>query len=340
MKFPCLFNFSASHRGGGLKRLQEFARWCDARGGAAFIIHESCGDLATHFPANRYFRVARSTLSRLIDDWTYLDPIVAELGPLKLYYSYGIPVYRRVAQVNWFHLSNVIPFNVGRVPLPVTDYLKWPFLAWRYRRNLRHADIVSAESYASLRYLRVADGSKLFVSVNGSDDELAHAAKPPVAAPSDTAVVVGTFKYKTIRDSYRVFQWLKADNPGLRMIVIGVAAQVPEEVRRAPDVTCTGILPRGEVVKHLACASFYISTTLIENSYNAASEGIFLARESFVSDIPPHRELLGDGREMVDVPGVRARLFHVQREEAPVAALKPWDQVVTEMLDRAGVAAP
>jgi hypothetical protein len=329
-----------SHAGGGLKRLHEFARWFDARGGAAFVIHESCGDLPARFPANHYFRVAQSTFGRLIDDWSYLDPIRAELGSPELYFAYGIPVYRRVGSINWFHLSNVIPFNVGRIPLPAIDYLRQPFLAWRYQRNLKHADIVSAESRASLRHLRVADPSKLFVSVNGSDDELTRAAMPPVAVPDDTAVVVGTYKYKAIRDSYGVFQSLKADHPRLRMIVIGVSEQVPEDVRRAPDVICTGVLPRAEVVKHLERASFYISTTLVENSYNAASEGVFLARESFVSDIPPHRELLGDGPlEMVSFPGVRTQLIHVRREDISTATLKTWDQVVTEMLDRAGIAA-
>lgn len=339
LKFLCLFNFSASHRGGGLKRLQEYARWFDAHGGAAFIAHENCRDLEKRFPANRFFFVKPSSFDRLFNDGSYVDEVLASMPTPDLYYAYGIPVYRRVGKKNWFHLSNISPFNVGRVPLPAIDLLRQPILAWRYQRNLHHADIVSAESRASLRYLRVADQSKLFVSVNGGDDEIERAMLPPVATPKDVAVVVGTYKYKAIENSYRVFKWLKAENPALTLKIIGLAEQVPKKLRMAPDVTCTGILPRSDVVEHLANAAFYISTTLLENSYNAASEGIFLARESFVSDIPPHRELLVDEPlDEVSIPGVATPLLRVQRESISTSALKRWDQVITEMLDRAEVA--
>lgn len=329
----CLFNFSASHRGGGLKRLQEYARWFDSNGGASFIIHPNCADLAERFPANRYFPVVQSGFARFVDDESYLDAIIAETGMSDLYYAYGIPMYRRVARVNWFHLSNVIPFNLGRIPLPAIDYLKQPYLAWRYRRNLRNADVASAESTESLRHLDVGDASRLFVSVNGSDDEIAHASMPPVAEPQDTAVVVGTYKYKAIHDSYQVFQALKKSNRRLRLIIIGVADQVPDAVREASDVSCVGLLPRADVIAHLARASFYISTTLLENSYNAASEGIFLAGESVISDIPPHRELLGDGvGEMVKFAGVERPLIRVIRGTVPIERLQTWDQVITDML--------
>lgn len=334
-----MFNFSASRAGGGLKRLHEFSRWCDAHGGADFIIHESCRNLPTAFPNNRYHCVAQSALSRLFDDESYLDPILASLGELHLYYAYGIPIYRRAARVNWFHLSNVIPFNVGRVSLPAIDYLKQPLLAWRYRSNLKHADIASAESHASLQYLRSSGTTQLVVSVNGSDDELSYRADPadqPVAI--DTAVVVGTYKYKAISDSWRIFQALQSSQPNLKLIVIGVPEQVPREIRDSPSVTLTGVLPRAEVVRHLAGASHYISTTTLENSYNAASEGVFLARESWVSDIPVHRELLGNEKhEVVRFPGVRASVLHVKRDSITTSQLRSWDRVIVDVLERAQV---
>jgi hypothetical protein len=294
--------------------------------------------LKSRFPANRYFAIAPSTLNRLIDDWSYLDPIVADIGKPALYFAYGIPVYRQIGHVNWFHLSNVSPFNIGRVPMPAIDYLRLPLLAWRFRRNLKHADVVSAESRASLRLLGAVEPSKLFVSVNGSDDEIAAAATAPVAVPDDTAVVVGTYKYKALGDSYSLFQSLKARNPRLKMVVIGVAENIPADIRQAGDVTCIGVLPREAVVDYLKHASFYISTTMLENSYNAASEGVFLARESYVSDIPVHRELLGEElQNIAPVPGVGMRLMHVRRSEISPTALKTWDQVIADMLDRAGI---
>lgn len=342
MNLPCLFNFSASPAGGGLKRLREFSRWCNAHGGAHFIIHESCMNLATSFPNNRYHCVTHSRFRRLFDDKKYLEPILKTVGDLDLYYAYGIPVYRRAARVNWFHLSNVIPFNVRRIPLPLIDYLKQPVLAWRYRRNLQNADIVSAESRASLRYLESAGPAHLVVSVNGSDDELSyHAKRAHQPETTDTAVVVGTYKYKAISDSWRIFQSLQSTRPNLKLTLIGVAQQVPREVREASGVTLTGVLPRSEVIRHLARASHYISTTTLENSYNAASEGVFLARESWVSDIPVHRELLEDETYgLVNFPGVRRSVLHVRRDSITTRQLRSWDQVISDVMERAGIDIP
>jgi hypothetical protein len=44
----------------------------------------------------------------------------------------------------------------------------------------------------------------------------------------------------------------------------------------------------------------YMSATHIENSYNAAAEGAFLAQETLTPDIPPHREVLqGENPQLV-----------------------------------------
>jgi hypothetical protein len=331
MRFPYLFNFAASSRGGGLKRLEEYSRWFDARGGAAFAIHHSCARMAAQFP--------ESVVGRLLQDGDYLKEIVGEIGSIDFYYAYGIPVYRPIGGTNWFHLSNVMPFNFWRYRLPLIDYVKQPMLALRYQQNLKHADIVSAESHASLEFLKVGDRSKLFVSVNGSDDELARAATPQVACAESVAVVVGTYSYKAIQDSYRVYQYLKSREFDLRLTIIGDAGKVPSSVRRDRSVRCTGLLPRDEVVRILDRASYYISTTRLENSYNAASEGIFLARKSYISAIPPHRELLaGQDIEFVSIPSVRDAMILVERQALSSRALKTWDEVVTGMLARAGMA--
>jgi hypothetical protein len=337
MRYPCLFNFSTSGVGGGLKRLQEYSRWFNERGGAAFIIQESCNGMADLFPANRYFIVQQSNIQRIFDDASYINGIKDEIGYLQLYYAYGIPVYRSIARVNWFHLSNVMPFNFWRFRLPLIDYFKQPLLAWRYHRNLANADIVSAESQASLGFLRTGP-CKSFVSVNGSDDELAYAAQPAIVSPRPSAVVVGTYSYKAIADAYRVFLHLKTVEPSLTLTIVGVIETIPKMVREGPDVACTGVLPRPEVVRLLRQATYYISTTRLENSYNAASEGVFLARQSLISDILPHRELLSDQRfELVRVPSVRNALIKIERSQASTLKLKTWDQVIREMLGRAQI---
>lgn len=339
MRLPYLFNFSASDRGGGLKRLEEYARWFDQRGGANFAIHPGCERLTEQFPANRYFPIRQTVADRLFRDAAYVSDIISETRPLALYYAYGIPIYQRVAKINWFHLSNVMPFNFWRYRLPVLDYIKQPLLARRYRGNIENADVISAESQASLAFLKTGDSRRLHVSVNGSDDELARIAEQQPGRAEPVAVVVGTYSYKAIADSYRVYRHLRSLEPELQLAIIGVDRTVPAHICRDPQVRCTGLLPRCEVVRTLERAAYYISTTRLENSYNAASEGIFLARQSYISAIPPHLELLaGQAYERVVLPGVATPLLRVKREDATPDALRSWDWVIRDMLRRAGLA--
>jgi hypothetical protein len=87
------------------------------------------------------------------------------------------------------------------------------------------------------------------------------------------------------------------------------------------------------VIACLRRSRFYISTTFIENSYNAAAEGAFMADESYISDIGPHRELLmGMSYEAVRVPDVSRPLLHVKRQDLTGANLKNWQAVVVDML--------
>jgi hypothetical protein len=92
---------------------------------------------------------------------------------------------------------------------------------------------------------------------------------------------------------------------------------------------------RSTVIECLRKTRIYISTTLTENSYNAAAEGIFLADESYISDIGPHRELLlGMPFEEVSVPGVRTALLHVHRDRLSGANLQSWETVIVGMISR------
>lgn len=328
-----LFNFAASHQSGGLKRLQEYARWFNERGGASFIVHPSCAELERTYPKNRYFPVVLPVVERLLGQTGYLDDICAEIGRPDLYYSYGIPIFRRVGAVNWFHLSNVLPVESRGIPLSAAHRIKFRLLGWQIRRYERNTDVVSAESRYSLSRTPSSDPGKLVLSVNGSDDELELFGLPPDDV-DNVAVAVGTVRYKALDDAYRVFEWLRRDQPGLRMVVIGRRDWVPKGFGRRPEVELTGQLPRSEVVRRLRRARYYISATRIENSYNAASEGVFLAQESYLSNIGPHRELLQDSpTELVSIPGVAAPMIRVRREVVSTATLQSWDEVVTGMLD-------
>ena len=332
----CLFNFAASYSDGGYKRLHAYARWFDGHGGAWFAIHPRCSGLMTEFPRNRYFVVASTRLARLYDDWRYLRPLTAAIGQPDLYYAYGIPLYRRVGRVNWFHLSNVLTLNTAGLPVAPLDRLKFHILGRRIRRGLPLADVISAESSHSLGLLAAGGTAHQCVSVNGSDDELGYMSDPGMAVRGDIATVLGTYRYKAPQESWQVFRMLKARNPNLKLMIIGNATALPAPLRRDADVIVRGNLGRSEVVDCLLRSKYYLSATHVENSYNAASEGIFLADESYISDIGPHRELISGSRfERLSLPGVSVPLLHVKRADLSSAGLKAWNTVIADMLTTA-----
>jgi hypothetical protein len=338
VEYPFLFNFSASYSQGGYKRLHEYARWFDQRGGAWFAIHPRCEHLRARFPANCYFTVARSHFRRLFDDCSYLDDIGRGIGQPQLYYAYGIPLYRRFGRMNWFHLQNVLTVGAHAVPLSVALRLKMRLLGRRFQRGFDFADIVSAESQYSLAMFETPATSRKFLSVNGNDDELACMNEGIRQLPDDVATAVGTISYKALDDSFSLFCALREHHPNLQLFIIGEPKHVPGHLRRRSEVIIRGTLQRQAVVDTLRRSRFYLSATHVENSYNGAAEGAFLAAESFISDIPPHRELLRDEKfDTVRIAAVNRTFLHIQRDRLAGFNLKSWHSIITEMI---AVAAP
>ncbi|MHB8475454.1 MAG: hypothetical protein ACYDBZ_04100 [Steroidobacteraceae bacterium] len=330
-----VFNFAASYSGGGYKRLHEYAKWFNANGGAWFVINPRCAILRGEFPNNGYFVASQSRVRRLLNDCGYLGAIEEKIGKPELYYSYGVPLYGRFGNVNWFHLSNVLPLQHENIPLSVVDRWKAAYLGMRIRRGLALADVISAESNFSLSLIDPCHSRKLFLSVNGGDDEVHQVHSGSTERREEIATVLGTQRYKAMGDSVSVFEMLKERNPELRLMIFGNPALIPRSLRSRADLVVRGILDRRSVMDCLRRSKFFISTTRIENSYNAASEGIFLAEESFISDIGPHRELLVNMPfDELTVPGVAGRLLHIRASELSGANLRRWDDIIVKMIDR------
>jgi glycosyltransferase involved in cell wall biosynthesis len=330
-----LLDFAASYSGGGYKRLYEYAKCFNSDGGAWFAIHPNCASLSTEFRSNRFFVVRQSRLKRLYDDCSYIDALTPAIGVPALYYSYGIPLYRRLGRVNWFHLSNVLPLAAAGVPLSTANRLKAAYLGWKIKAGFERADVISAESNSSLAMIDPRFAEKFSVSVNGSDDEISHLRAKAAADKDNVATVVGTVSYKSLDDSYRVFEMLRATNPDLKLMVIGNPTWVPRDLRAKEGVVMRGTLKQSDVIDVLRRSKYYISTTRIENSYNAASEGIFFADESYISDIGPHRELLlNEAFDCVSIPGISRKMLRVRQDGLSGANLKSWKTVVVEMIAR------
>lgn len=332
------FNFSSSYTSGGLKRLRAYAQWFDQHGGALFFIHPQCRGLIEEFPRNRYEIIAQSKWQRLVNDGGYIETMQSRYGKPIFYYAYGIPMYHAVAEINWFHLSNILPLCKHSWTASWKDILRYQILGQRIRACAAHADILSAESAFSLDLLQQQSNKHGVVSVNGSDYKGLLNTPDDQGASDPVAVIMGTMRYKALDQSVALFDYLYEQDNALELLIFGDPRPIPRKLRAHPRLHLQGVVPQKEVLQQLSRAAFYISTTTIENSYNAAAEGVYLAKASYISDIPPHRELLSDsGYTTVELPTVKMPLLYVTKEQLAFKPLKSWDQVIIEMLDAAGL---
>ena len=280
--------------------------------------------------------MSQTRVQRVFNDCNYLSHIIKEIKIPELYYSYGIPIYSSIGKVNWFHMSNILPLKSKGMGLSFFDRcVKIPIMRLKTIKNYVNADVISAESRSSLNMISNENSNKLFLSVNGSDDEFAFIKNKEATDKDAIAVVVGTQEYKALLDSYRVFQALKEQNLILKLVLIGDRSLIPKQLVDNEDVVMMGILDQSEVISCLKKAKYYISTTRIENSFNAASEGIFLAEESYISNIGPHQELLeNENFERIVFPSLSSFVLHVKRINILGKNIKPWNNVITDIIDK------
>jgi len=115
--------------------------------------------------------------------------------------------------------------------------------------------------------------AQLVVSVNGSDEEITSQSDSRL---ENIAVAVGTCQYyKCIDDVYKIYLHLHQSDPSLRLVIAGIAKDVPNYIQKDERVILRGVLTQLQVCELLKHAKYYLTATSIENSYNAASEGVF-----------------------------------------------------------------
>lgn len=338
-KFNFLFNFAVTRTGGGLKRLYAFSKWFNENGGALFIIHPKCDFLKKKFPKNKYFVVFQTPLERIFNDCKYLIKVKNKINKPDLYYSYGIPIYYKFGKKNWLHISNILPFKSSKMDLTFFDkFIRYTLLEWKIKKNFKNSDIVSAESQNSLNIINNNDIKELFLSLNGSDDELNYLKKKSILNKENIAVIIGTQKYKSLLDAYKIFENLKKKNNFLKLILVGDKNSIPKHLINNNNVTLKGVINQNEVIELLKKTKYYISTTKIENSFNAAAEGIIFADESYISDIRPHRELLkNENYEVLTVPNLSNGILKVNSNNIKGKNLKLWSDIIVEMIEKVNI---
>ena len=86
VKAKWLFNFSSSPVGGGLKRLEETAKWFDRQNGAIFLVNASVLDRVCRYSkCNRFIGIKQNNLRRFISDGKYLPRIIDKVGIPDIY---------------------------------------------------------------------------------------------------------------------------------------------------------------------------------------------------------------------------------------------------------------
>lgn len=332
-----LFNFSSSYSGGGLVILKSYLELFEKHGGASFILNDKLkAELDGKYRNNKIYFVKIQKIKRLLDDEYYLKPIIKTNQKFDLYFAYGMPVYSKIAKVNWFHVSNLIPVSPEHGQLRGLSMLQMLLLGRRIKKNAVNLDVLSADSQdgvdQTLRFLSKKI-PKTTVLRNGVSGEF-------IDKKSDnkdsSAITVGTQKYKDLVRLYNIFKILRDKGEVNELKVIGGLEDIPEELKQDSSVKLFGLVPHSKVIDELSKSKVYISTSRIENSSIASLEGLYLCKESFLSEIGSHKELIDDtglDYESVDFHG-EGKMYKVV-EEVPADYIRSisWDNVNAEFYE-------
>tara|TARA_B100001057_G_scaffold354877_1_gene356882 strand:- start:16971 stop:18005 length:1035 start_codon:yes stop_codon:yes gene_type:complete len=330
-----IFNFSSSYTGGGLKRLLAFSKWFNKNGGAHFIVNTKLNHHMGNFQNNSYYYVNLNRFQKTLNLQGYVKSVFNKTNGCDFYYSYNIPMKKFNTKISWFHLSNVLPLiSKSDFNIPTTRKIELRWLGVLIKKGLSKSDFISAESNYSLDLISNFSNGLFQLSLNGSDDELRLISKHKSFKKFENfAVLIGTYYHKNLEDSFKIFKYLKLKNKNLKLHIFGEISTIPLSIAKDSDVILHGIQNHSIIIDFLQRSSYYINTSLVENSWNAAAEGVFLSRESFISDIPPHRELIkGSKVNVLRNINTTTPLLNLKKENNEAINLTSWDEEIKKII--------
>ena len=120
--YDIIFDFSASPVGGGLLRLKEYIHFFNEHNNnVLFLVHPRAPRELFEGLKCKIVVLPRSPLKRIFFDSTFLKEYI---GKARCFFSYGIPIYKRVGELNWMHLSNALPFGYRKCSLNTKNKIK------------------------------------------------------------------------------------------------------------------------------------------------------------------------------------------------------------------------
>jgi len=334
-----LFNFSSSTVGGGLIRILETIKWFDSNNGSYFIVNYRIKDLVSKYNKNnKYFFVSDNKFKRLLSDGYYIPRIIDEIGIPDVYFSYGIPVFKEIGRINWFHISNALTLKTDKISLPLKTLIQMMILKKRIIKSIRYTDIATGESEFSINLLKQEAGKRNFkchydVLPNGynikSIKEIVNKKRELLLK---YAVSIGTYKYKKIEVALELFHHIKEANNLKKFIIVGSAINIPRSVINDKFVEIVPSMSRENLLNLLYNAEYYISASQIENSSNAVLEALLLSKNIILSNIPSHNEMLRSFKtKKIMINNITFNSVE-NIDHNKVEAIS-WDQVFNKMLD-------
>jgi glycosyltransferase involved in cell wall biosynthesis len=326
--FDVIFDFSASPVGGGLRRLHEYYLFfIESKYRVLFLIHPSLSHLYKSSGTVVIKSLRRPVLGRLFRDEVFVKPF-KNLAPC--FFSYGIPLYSRICDLNWFHVSNLLPFTYRSCTVKTRSKPKNWLLARRFRHGAPFADIVSAESRYSLsRYADWCGSPKKCILLQNGAETISGAAS--FAARLPIAITVGVEPYKRLDRVYEEFLRLKKSEGVEKLQIIGRADKVPAKVRNADNVIVTGFLSREDFINKYRTSKYFISASEVENSSNVVLEAVQYGLLCRLSRIPSHLEMfIPEALPSASVPDA-ASFFSADYSLIRKEILKGWREIIVEM---------
>ena len=337
-----LFDFRASEVGGGLKRLEETAKWCSEQRPSTFIVSATILDkIAELAPKNNYIPFKMTALERLIFDSSFISKELT-LSKYNCYFAYGVPLYARLFEFQWLHISNALVLNPLSYTLPISSRAKFLELNRRTRISMQFADAISGESIFSADEVRKysrPSSCKVLVLPNGVDDLLINSAQKlcgkPKATEQQLALTVGTMPYKRIDRTIIAWrQYCEREGINIPLTIVGrITPDVLTFSKRIKGIDLLEQIPREQLYELMSESSIFFSSSEVENSPNAALEALLLSRKVCLSDIPAHRELIGSNAPRLSINGFPYLIVKQRNYEKYGILFKSLAAIVSEMFE-------
>ena len=330
-RYDIVFDFSSSPTGGALLRIKAYAAFFSKSSlETLFFVHQEIAQRIEQFHGINVVLVEKkSTLAKALVIGKYLS--VLEEKPY-WFFSYGIPLSRPVGENNWFHISNILPLYLEKVSTSFSLYLKMYLFKLHLKFRLQNCDIVSAESEFSLDLYakHICSYTHQVLLKNGVTDRMISDNNCNKLS-YNYAIAVGTYNYKRLDITYKLFRSIKDEYKLMSLKIIGNEDNVPKYIRCQDDVDLIGYLYDEEYYSALSGADIFISTSAVENSSNAVIEGLSFSKKIFIIDIPPHREILSfvNGSKR-NIEGYDMLVF--DKNSISLEKFESWHFIINKML--------